>query len=417
MKRMGLGGVLVMAIVAAFSAGADWRQFRGNDNLGAADGDAPPAEWKADEAGRQNIAWKAALPGRGVSGPTVVAGRVYVTASSGPPAADLAKEDRLYVLCFDAASGKKLWERSFWATGRTLCHPTSSVAAPTPASDGERVFAFFSSNDMACLDLDGNLLWFRGLTHDYPAAANDVGMAASPVVVGDTVVCQVENKGESFAAGLDVATGESRWKVPRKQGMNWTSPAVLRGKEGAGDNKTGDLVLLQSGDGLSAHDPQTGKAVWTFEQGCAGIPSPVALEGVVYVPSGGLTALTEEKVEAKEVVWRSQQLAPSNASPIVHRERLYVLSGSVLRCGNLTTGKEAWSLRLEGNFWATPVAAGDYLYAFSDDGVGQVVDLTGKKGRVVSQNNLGEAVLGTPAIADGGLFVRSATALWKIAAP
>ena len=87
------------------------------------------------------------------------------------------------------------WERQFWATGRTMCHPTSSVAANTPSSDGKRIYAFFSSNDLACLDLAGNLLWYRGLTHDFPTAVNDVGMSASPIVLGDTVVVQVENKG------------------------------------------------------------------------------------------------------------------------------------------------------------------------------------------------------------------------------
>ena len=41
-----------------------------------------------------------------------------------------------------------VWQRRFWATGRCYCHPLSANAAPTPCTDGENIFAFFSSNDL-----------------------------------------------------------------------------------------------------------------------------------------------------------------------------------------------------------------------------------------------------------------------------
>ena len=90
------------------------------------------------------------------------------------------------------------------ATGRTMSHNKTCVAANTPCSDGDRVFALFSSNDLFAFDLDGNLLWLRGLTFDYPNASNSLGMAQSPVVIDGTLVVQSENDSESFAAGLDV---------------------------------------------------------------------------------------------------------------------------------------------------------------------------------------------------------------------
>jgi outer membrane protein assembly factor BamB len=159
---------------------ADWAQFRGPAGTSvAADAKLPTSFNVADN---QNVAWRADLPGRGPSSPIVIADRVVVTCSDGP------LQEKLIVACFDAKSGKSLWRRQFWATGRTYSHPDSANAAPTPASDGKRIYAFYSSNDMVCLDLDGNLQWFRGLAFDYPKAGNDVGMASSPVVVDDTVV-------------------------------------------------------------------------------------------------------------------------------------------------------------------------------------------------------------------------------------
>ncbi len=185
--------ILFVAIWLQSACAGDWRQFRGNDTNGIAEETSLPTHWSETE----NVAWKVELTGKGPSSPIVVAGHVIVTSSSG------AKQDRLHVLSFAAASGKLEWERQFWATGRTMCQPMTAVAAPTPASDGQRVFALFSSSDLVCLDLDGNLLWYRGLQVEHPAAGNDVGMASSPVVVGQTVIVQIESQGDSFAAGFD----------------------------------------------------------------------------------------------------------------------------------------------------------------------------------------------------------------------
>jgi outer membrane protein assembly factor BamB len=407
--RLSLGITLVTAL-----AGADWPQFRGPDSHGAsADDRAPPFTFgsnsAADKPGTgKNIAWRVDLPGRGVSGPIAIRGRVIVTAASGN------RENRLHVLCFDAASGNPLWERQFWATGRTLCHPTSSVAAPTPASDGQHVYAFFSSNDLVCLDLDGNLKWYRGLTLDFPTAANDVGMSSSPLVHGGLVFVQVENKGKSFAAAIDAATGETRWQIDRLAEMNWTSPAILRGA-----TPDADVLLLQSTDKLTAHVPATGKLLWTYNKTCAGIPSVVGSGGTVFVPSEGLTALKHPpEASSAEVIWNSNKLDTGNGSPVVHDGRIYVINkAGALSCANAADGEILWRLRLKGPFWASPVLAAGHLYLVNHDGVAQVVKLGAEQGEIVGTSELGEKVLGTPAVADGALYVRSDAHLWKIAQP
>lgn len=391
----------VAAVSGATCWAADWRQFRGNESNPVSESPLPTT-WSETE----NTAWKADLPGRGVSSPIVVGDRVIVTASSG------ARQDRLHVLAFDAKSGKQLWHRQFWATGRTLSHPTSANAAPTPASDGSSIFAFYSSNDLISLDLEGNLLWFRGLTHDYPTAANDVGMAASPVVVGDAVIVQVECKGDSFAGAVDKRTGEPLWKIPRAVEMNWTSPAVLRG-----EGKNADLVLLQSPNQLSAHDPATGRVVWTYEAPCDPIASPLAVGHTVIVPAvAGLTAFARPSEGSQpEPLWQEKKLGPGPGSPMVHNDRVYTVSrGNVLNCADLKTGTEQWRLRLKGPFWATGVAAGDHLYFVNQDGLAQVVKPGETAGEIVAEIPFGEPVLGSPAVADGGLYVRSDGHLWKI---
>jgi outer membrane protein assembly factor BamB len=396
-----LGGLLC---AVALLTGADWRQFRGTDTSSVASNEALPTSW----SDKENIAWKSKLPGRGLSGPIVIGDRVYVTASSGH------HQDRLHVLAFDAASGQQLWERQFWATGRTMCHEKMAVATPQPASDGQRIFAFYSSNDMACLDLDGNLLWFRGLTHDYPNASNSLGMSSSPVVVGDVVIAQVESDSESFAVGLDVTTGQQRWKIDRPKMSNWTSPVLMLGKTSADD-----LVVMQSGAGLTAYHPQTGESAWTFNEGCSTIPSTGVSGEYLLVPSNGLTALKIDSTsKSPQKLWNESKLGPSTPSPVVVDGKVYIINrAGVLTCASVADGKTLWQLRVngKGGFSATPVVAGGNIYLINEEGASTVVKLGGEKGEIVGSGELGEQILCTPAIANGGLFVRSHGHLYKIA--
>lgn len=383
----------------AFLCGADWRQFRGNDVSGVAQDASVPSSFSDTE----NVAWKADLPGRGLSGPIVVGGRIYVTASSG------FRQNRLHVLCFERKTGEKVFERQFWATGRTMCHPKMCVATPTPASDGKRVFAFYSSNDVACLDLDGNLLWYRGLTHDYPNASNSLGMSSSPIVVDDTLIVQVENDAESFAVGLDVETGKSRWKKERPKRANWTSPTFITNKE------TGtSLALLQSSRGVEAVEPKTGKQVWNFGDGASTIPSSVVAGDAILIPSNGLTVLRPDGAEFEQL-WNDNRLAPATASPLVLDEKVFVVNrAGVLQAADVSTGSLLWRLRLKGPFSSTPVAAGSKLVFFNEKGTAQIVDISGDEGELVGEGDLGETILATPAISGKDLFVRSDGHLWKI---
>ncbi|HEX3868936.1 MAG TPA: PQQ-binding-like beta-propeller repeat protein [Pirellulales bacterium] len=400
-----MNSLRLTAIVMLFAAaGANWPQFRGVDSASIADGPAPPVDFDVETG--QNIAWKADLPGRAASGAIVVDGRVIVTASSG------AMQERLHVMAFDGSTGERLWQRDFWATGRTLCHPTSAIAAPTPASDGTRIFAFFSSNDLVCLDLEGNLQWLRGLTYDFPTAANDVGMASSPIVVGSLVIVQVENLGTSFAAALDTSTGLTKWRIERKKQMNWCSPTLVHTQ-----NHREDLLLLQAPDGLAAFDAQTAKPLWRIDRPCEGIPSALGTGGLIFVASQGITALrVPADGHEPEVVWSDNKLAVGNASPVVYDGRLYALNrAGAITCAETATGKIAWRLRIKGTYWATPVVAGGTMFCANYDGLVTAVKLDPEQGEIVGESSLGEPVMGSPAIVDAAMYLRSDKHLWKIA--
>ncbi len=396
MKLPSLG----LACLLALSARADdWPQFRGPAGNGIATG--PKLPTKLDTG---SVTWAVDLPGRGLSSPVIIGDRVFVTASSG------ARQDRLHVLCFNLADGSLRWERQFWATGRTMTHEKISAATPSPASDGRRIFAIFSSNDCAALDLDGDLLWYRGLGRDYPNASNSLGMSSSLVVAEGVLVAQVENDSESFTAGLDAATGLNRWKIDRPKKANWTSPSLLKGADGR------TLVALQSSKGVAVVEPATGKTVWSYDDGASTVPSTTVSDGKLYVPSQGLTVLEPAATgQPPKQLWRSSQMRPGTSSPLVLGDRVFTMNdGGILSCADAADGKRLWQLRLKGPFSATPVSAGGFLYCVNEKGLVQVVDPSKPDGVVVSELDLAQAVIGTPSIAAGSLFVRSDGKLWRI---
>ena len=387
----------MIALVMALALADDWGQFRGPTGLGVSAETGIPVEWSKDKG----VAWTADLPGVGLSSPVVAAGRVFVTATSG------YEQSQLHVLCFDAKSGRKLWERRFWSTGPTQCNKKTNMAAPTPAADATRVFALFATCDLAALDRDGNLLWYRSLVGDYPTIGNNVGMAASPVLHKDTVFVALENVGESFAAAIDAKTGANLWKNGRSAKINWTTP-VLSTRRGRTE------VLFQSPTELTAYDAETGSKVWQVDGKFTTIPSPIAAEGVVYSPGGPFLALKPGDGGA-ERVWE-KPLATATASPSIYKGKLYTVdSAGIVSCSDPADGKALWKSRTKGPHSASPVFAEDRLYLLNEAGATAVLALK-DEGKVLATNELGDPMLASPAISGGAIFLRSDKKLYCIGA-
>jgi len=380
---------------------ADWLQFRGPGGSGVADATETEVPVRFAE---NSIAWKLSLPGRGLSSPIVIGDRVIVTCSSGPG------QEQLHVFCVDAATGKAIWERRFRSTGRTMTHDKTSVAAPTPCSDGKLIFAIFSSNDLFCLNLNGELRWLRGLTYDYANASNSLGLASSPVVAEHTLVVQSENDSESFAVGISTVDGTNRWMKPRPKAANWTSSVVIPGDS--------PVVALQSSKGVLGIAPATGSELWEFTEGASTIPSATVSGGILFVPSSGMTALQPSGAKL-EKLWRNEQARPKTSSPVAYDGRLYFPEGGVLTALRADNGEKLWKARTQGDYSASPVIANGHLYLFNEAGTGQIIPLASDQAEpaITSEISLGETVLCTPAISGGAIYVRSDGHLWKLAEP
>ena len=395
--------LVALILITPTAQGTDWLEFRGKDHQANANGASLPKSLTEED----NVAWRVELPARGPAGPIIVGDRVIVTSSGG----EGRQQDRMHINCYSTETGEELWHHQFWATGRPFSHPTSANAAPTPASDGERIYAFFSSNDLVCLDLDGQLLWFCGLTYDYPKAANDVGMSSSPTLAGDVVVVQIENQGDSFVAGLDKLTGETLWRQPRNQSAAWASPIAYQ-VDGV------DHVLVLGRDGATGYRARDGEIAFKLAGSGSTVSSAVNLGDKLLLPFDGLTLIDPTKMTDGQptVLWNSSRLRPSNTSPVIDGDTGYLLSSNgVLTSCDLTDGSKGFQARVEGNYWSTPVVANGFLYAFSQQGAAKIVKL-GEEPEVVSEIDLGETILASPAVNEDSLFIRTDNALWKLTA-
>jgi outer membrane protein assembly factor BamB len=242
----------------------DWAQFRGSNGSGVSSSKNLPQEFSAEK----NTAWKAKL-GDGIGSPVIKNGRVFTTAMLG--------DQKLGVFCLDAATGKQLWHNESDTGTLPRITPPNSHASSTPATDGERVYVYFSTIGLLAFDFEtGREVWRHTMTR--PAYLMDWGAASSPIVhEGLVIFCQDDDL-SPFVCAVDAKTGKEKWKTSRQEMLAGYSLPVL-----CEANGRTDLVIAGSGK-LKGYDPATGKELWTCNTLLRTImTSPVVHDGIIYI--------------------------------------------------------------------------------------------------------------------------------------
>jgi hypothetical protein len=204
-------------------AARSWPRFRGSDGSGISPYANVPDDW--DGRSGKNILWKTPIPLPGNSSPVIVAGRIFLTG---------ADETKRQVYCFDAASGKPLWQADVPSTPESnklelkdSQQEVPGYAAPTMATDGRYVAAIFANGDMACFDLNGKLAWSKSLgvpENPYGHAASLASYKNLLIVPFDQAL--VKSKKSKIRA-IDFAGGRVVWERSRPVKSSWTSPIVV----------------------------------------------------------------------------------------------------------------------------------------------------------------------------------------------
>lgn len=408
-------GILMLLCVQ--TTAAEWRQFRGQGGAGLTDEPQLPATWGEDE----NIQWSVEIPGEGWACPIVVDGKVVVTTAVSDGGKNRESNTRWEVLCFDAKSGDLLWKRvAAEGKPRIGTHRDNTYASETPATDGERLLAYFGMTGVYCYTLDGELLWEKDLGV-YPMF-NDWGTSSSPILKDGLAFIQVDNEEDSFLVALDAETGEEQWRKPREEGSNWGSLVIW-------ENSI-QTELVASGSSLRSYAPSTGEMNWEIPLNSNfASSSPMAVGDLliagssnrrspgrlVAVEAGAVGILNGENPEG--VRWINRKVTPSRSSPLIYDGFVYVLGGrgGIISCLDAKTGELVYRERAPkgGSFWGSPYAYGGEIFCPADNGITYVIK-PGETFKVLRMNKLPGRYWATPAIAEGSLFIRSEDRLYCI---
>ncbi len=237
----------------------DWPQFRGVNSSGVSEATNPvPTEFSFED----KLLWKADL-GDGVGSAVIADGRVFTTAMS--------EETTLAVICHDAETGKELWKKELSTGELPRITPPNSHASSTPATDGERVYVYFSTMGIVAFDAKtGDEVWRHELPR--PAFLMDWGSGWSPVIHDGKVFFAKDDDLTSYVLALDATSGKKLWQTDRPDMLaGYATPVICT----AGGRT--DLVVAGSGK-LKGYDPETGKEIWT----CNTLLRTVMTSPVVY---------------------------------------------------------------------------------------------------------------------------------------
>ena len=406
--------VCVLFFATALSARAEnWPEFRGPTGQGIYPGKNLPIEWSPTK----NVAWVQPIPGKGWSSPIVQEGRIYLT--SAVPIAQ-SKDLSLQAICLDAESGKQLWQTDvFRHLANAPMHPKNSHASPTPITDGKRLYVHFGHKGTACLDFDGKVLWSNTEMRYKPVHGN----GGSPILAGDRLVFSVDGSDQQFVCALDTADGKLAWKTDRKseagdKTFSFSTPLLItaNGKP---------QIVSPASDAVMAYDPTNGKEIWRVKyNGYSVIPRPVFGHGMVFISTGyGAPVVMAIKVDGaagdvtkSHVAWFVKKGGPHTPSLLLVGDELYMVSdGGLATCLDARTGKAYWSERVGGGFSASPFYADGKIYLQSEQGTTTVLR-AGATFESLATSKLGEKTFACYAVADGAIYLRTESKLYRIQA-
>ena len=389
-----------------------------------------PLEW--DEASGKNIAWKVDLPAdeEGHSTPIIGGDFIWFTSAT-------TNGTKQYINCFDRGTGKLLHHDLVFEnpTPEELGNPLNNYASPSPTIDEGGVYIHFGTYGTAKLDpLTAKVIWQRRDIN----VRHFRGPGSSPILFENLLILTFDGIDAQFTIALDKSTGATVWKTPRSTDYHDLD------KEGKptrdGDMRkayytptvfdiAGRKVLVSVGSRAAfGCDPRTGKELWTVTHGgFNAAPRALLTPGMLILNTGSERSHTlgiriDDKmtgdITASHTAWDHDKRNASESCPVLFQGRIYQTTrGGVLSCLDVMTGSQVWEDRLQGQHLPSAILAGDRLYYSNDRGEVNVVR-AGEKFELLATNKFGggadDKITSSPAVADGAIFIRTKTHLFKL---
>ena len=413
---------VITAFLAAHSVAEDWPQFRGINASGVSASNKPlPTEFSLTD----KLKWSVKL-GDGIGCPIVAGGKVFVTGMTG--------ERTFSAFAFEAATGKKLWQRDFETGKLPRITPPNSHASSTPASDGQRVYVYFSTLGLVALDgASGEQSWQRSLPS--PSYLMDWGAASSPIVHNGTVYFNQDDDLAPALFAIDAKSGAVKWKTERPDMLaGYAVPVICEA------NGQTDVVVSGSGF-LKGYDPATGHERWSCNSTLRTMmTSPIVRDGVIYLSSQSYGdekrtlkfALLEwldtnqdgllARAEIPKEFWSRFDQSDKNKDGVIRDEELDTAfqsannqagGGNTIQAirgggtGDVTKTHVLWNIKNKSpSNLVSPVVVGEQLFIVKKGGLSSSFDsATGKTHWELNRiRNIGD-YYASPVAGDGKIYV------------
>ena len=401
-----------------------WPNWRGPTLNGVASGKGYAVSWSPDD----NVRWRVPLPGLGASTPAVWGDRLVLTC-------DIEGHDG--ILCIDRA-GKECWRQQLGDI-RPGKHKKATGCNSSPVTDGDHVWVYFKSGELACLSLtDGAIVWKTNLQEQFGEDTLWWDLGTSPVLTKQAVVVAVMQTGPSYLVAFDRETGAVLWKhdrmldAPEEAAQSYSTPLVVAGN--ADWNEPTEMLIVLGADHVTAHDAADGREIWRVgglnpegDKFFRSIASPVVAGEFVIAPyARGKTVTAIRRggsgdVTASHIAWKREPLGTDVPTPAIRDGRVMICGDKgMMSCLDLKTGQTLWEDSLPKNrnrYSSSPIIVDDHVLLTREDGHSWSIAWPGEKGdsfTILGEGTVDEMTVATPVCLDGEIFLRTHDALWCI---
>jgi outer membrane protein assembly factor BamB len=373
-----------------------WTGFRGPQRNGTYDQQPVSTAWPA---GGPRLLWKQPV-GAGYASFAVARGRAFTIEQRGP---------QEVVAAYDVLTGRELWTNEWTATFRESMGGDGPRATPAWA-DG-RVFALGGTGELRCLDeATGRVLWRTNILGDADARNLQWGMAASPLIVDDTVVVLPGGTGGRSVVAYSRSDGKRVWSALDDR-QSYSSPMLA---EIAGVRQ----LVVFSAARVVGLTPVSGEVLWEYPWRTdydVNASQPVIVSGNrVFLSSGyghGAVMIEITRSDPRwsvREVWRNIRMKNQFSSSLLHEGYLYGLDESILACLDAATGDVKWKGGRYG--YGQVILASGHLIVLTESGELVLVRATPDSHQeVVKVPAIEGKTWNHPALSDGYLLVRNGT--------
>lgn len=440
--RLLLAGLAGLVITSASGAPVHgWLSWRGPEQTGVCREQGLPEKVSPGEA-----LWEAEFPG--LAAPVLANGRLYAMGylGEGP---DLQEG----VACFDAATGRKLWQRLYNDYLSDTIYLRYATASPALDPESGTVYIQGSQGLLAAFTPDGAPMWHHWLMEEFGRLTFPNGRTASPAIDGDLVITRgitanwgAQGPGADRFYAFDKRTGELVWAstpgdTPKDNSFSHPQFGWFEGKR---------VFFAGTGDGsVVCVNARTGEPLWRVPLFRAGINTTVlvhhndkiiAIYGTPYELGQMVALKMPDKLPAAAaagpVVFERKQLelwaddiSSSTSSPILVGDTVYNVAEKGDLCAvDANTGTLKWKLKLgieQRN--SCPLFADGKLYVpILDDpatktagqadagtkGGFYIIKPGDREGQVLCHVELDGRCFGTPVACDGRLYLQTTRHLY-----